>query len=679
MKLRYMLTVLYCMTGLLSASLVVGDELANTPNPASPSAGQTPRSDAPPYPAMVPRTGQTTSYAAGDDGALQVGVPWPSPRFTDNGDGTATDNLTGLIWLKNANCFGNQTWNQALADANALASGNCGLSDGSQSGDWRLPNINELRSVADYGHYGFALPTGHPFTGVQFDYYWSSSSHVGYTRYAWLLDLVYGMITGNSDCIDSLSGCLDRIYVWPVRGRQPVSSDHSILLPKTGQTISYGNDDDGALQKGVAWPSPRFTDNNNGAVTDNLTGLIWLKNANCFGEKNWTDSLAASNGLASGNCGLSDGSRSGDWRLPNPNEMMSLVDLSQCALPAGHPFTRVQSNPYWSSSTLPGSPPGTWFVYLPGGGGGAVSNTYDYYVWPVRGGQIGTSGPVIVSFSPKAGGPGTAVTITGTNFTGATAVTFGGKAAKSFTVDSSTQITAKLDDGATGAIRVKTPNGSYLSGYNFSYIPNVQITPVPPPNTIPDAGAWTATNGKQIYLQKYSDGGAICLISTDGKTIQAFYASSLTNGVFNGGDVVTGGKAQSLHIVFTAADQGQYSVTDLASGQTNENSKISLNSKAVVNSETDGLWQSKGGMTQEFYFQRYTGGGALLVMSSDAVNCQAYYDPAATANSFSGQDIYNQGTSATFSFVGTTNGLVSRTSSDGQKTTWNVSRLSAAK
>ena len=58
------------------------------------------------YPAPVHKTGQTTSYATGDDGDLEKGVAWPNPRFTDNSDGTVTDNLTGLIWLKNANCFG---------------------------------------------------------------------------------------------------------------------------------------------------------------------------------------------------------------------------------------------------------------------------------------------------------------------------------------------------------------------------------------------------------------------------------------------------------------------------------------------------------------------------------------------------------------------------------------------
>ena len=67
-------------------------------------------------PAPVPKTGQTISYEPGDDGYYQKGVAWPNPRFTDNGDGTVTDNLTGLIWLKNANCFGTRTWATALSD-----------------------------------------------------------------------------------------------------------------------------------------------------------------------------------------------------------------------------------------------------------------------------------------------------------------------------------------------------------------------------------------------------------------------------------------------------------------------------------------------------------------------------------------------------------------------------------
>ena len=54
-------------------------------------------------PAPASMTGQTVIYAERDDADLMQGVAWPDPRFTDNGDGTVKDNLTGLFWLKNAN------------------------------------------------------------------------------------------------------------------------------------------------------------------------------------------------------------------------------------------------------------------------------------------------------------------------------------------------------------------------------------------------------------------------------------------------------------------------------------------------------------------------------------------------------------------------------------------------
>lgn len=99
-------------------------------------------------------------------------------------------------------------------------------------------------------------------------------------------------------------------------------------LPRTGQKISYQTGDDVTQQKGVAWPSQRFTDNLNGTVTDNLTGLIWLKNASCFEASDWPSALSSANKLASGSCGLTDSSTAGQWRLPNANELESLVDVS---------------------------------------------------------------------------------------------------------------------------------------------------------------------------------------------------------------------------------------------------------------------------------------------------------------------------------------------------------------
>ncbi|MDD5284849.1 MAG: DUF1566 domain-containing protein [Desulfuromonadaceae bacterium] len=163
----------------------------------------------------LPKTGQTTSYVAGDDGALQKGSAWPNPRFTDNSDGTVTDNLTGLIWLKRADCFITQTWSAALTSANTLASGACGLSDGSTAGHWRLPNITELESLVDAERSNPALPAGHPFTSVQSDGYgyWSASAYAYNTFNAWYVDMSSGHVY-------YYARTYYYNYVWPVRSGQ---------------------------------------------------------------------------------------------------------------------------------------------------------------------------------------------------------------------------------------------------------------------------------------------------------------------------------------------------------------------------------------------------------------------------------------------------------------------------
>jgi len=162
--------------------------------------------------APVPKTGQTTPYAAGDDGTLQKGVASPTPRFTDNGNGTVTDKLTGLIWMKNANAFGPKTWADALTAANGLASGSGGLTDGSKAGDWRLPNVKELQSLVDYGRFSPALPAGAPFTGVQSSDYWSSTTGAASATYAWLVGFGDGFVGNDGDKSYSFP------YVWCVRG-----------------------------------------------------------------------------------------------------------------------------------------------------------------------------------------------------------------------------------------------------------------------------------------------------------------------------------------------------------------------------------------------------------------------------------------------------------------------------
>jgi hypothetical protein len=186
-------------------------------------------------------------------------------------------------------------------------------------------------------------------------------------------------------------------YVWPVRSGQYTSG--VVSLPRTGQTISYATGDDGDLKRGVEWPVPRFYDTGNGTVTDNLTGLIWTKDANVPGPsmcnpgiyKTWQNAV---NYVACLNTNSYLGYN--DWRMPNRKELLSLIDYSNYgpALPSDHPFTGVQSGYYWSSTTTAVDWTAACNVNMNGDGGVGgfrkVSFRGDFYfpVWPVRGGNV---------------------------------------------------------------------------------------------------------------------------------------------------------------------------------------------------------------------------------------------------------------------------------------------------
>ena len=70
-------------------------------------------------------------------------------RFIDFGEGALLDSTTGLYWLKNTDAYGMQGVNAARSFPGVLSSGQCGLTDGSVAGQWRLPNSDELFSLVD--------------------------------------------------------------------------------------------------------------------------------------------------------------------------------------------------------------------------------------------------------------------------------------------------------------------------------------------------------------------------------------------------------------------------------------------------------------------------------------------------------------------------------------------------
>ena len=165
-------------------------------------------------------TGEATPFHATLNGSTQNSCfdkPIPDPRFMDNKDGTVTDNLTGLIWLKNTNCFKMMDWESAILAAKSLKDGDCGpdsaliLSDGSSAGDWRLPTMTELCILIDYSRRNPALPNGYMFSDFPPGYYWSATALDYHPGLAWI---VY--IESGTTCYDDIKSHAG--HIWPVRG-----------------------------------------------------------------------------------------------------------------------------------------------------------------------------------------------------------------------------------------------------------------------------------------------------------------------------------------------------------------------------------------------------------------------------------------------------------------------------
>jgi Protein of unknown function (DUF1566)/Carboxypeptidase regulatory-like domain len=354
--------------------------------------------------ASVARTGQSASYASGDDFAAKSGVAWPSTRFADNADGTVTDHLTGLVWLKNAGCFSPASWAAALTAANQLASGACGLTDGSTAGKWRMPNVNELESLVDVSRTNPAVSSGHPFVNINLgNAYWSSTTYTAAVANAMAIRLGDGRWINGIDGADGSFNndkIMSRNSLWAVKS----GAAGTVRLLATGVYDSqgggsFGTGDDASLQIGAPLPSARFIDKGDGTIADTATGLIWLKQGDCI-KQSWSAAMASINTLASGNCGLTDGSSAGQWRMPNRSEMLSLSDRAPTFPQASYLNGRYQtsstvtgpvifnnfivSDYYWTSTTDAADTTQAWTLYSCDFGVYNIAKTDLRYVLPVR-------------------------------------------------------------------------------------------------------------------------------------------------------------------------------------------------------------------------------------------------------------------------------------------------------
>jgi hypothetical protein len=170
--------------------------------------GPAPVSFCTPPPKGLPATGQTKCYdnagnvidcasasCPGQDGSYATDCP-SDGRFTDNGDGTVTDNCTGLMWQKDTadvngdgQIDGNLVGTDTLSWCDALVY--CENLSFAGRSDWRLPNVRELQSIADYGR---SNPSIDPIFGAIAEAYWSSTTVDLFPNDAWPVGFKVGDI-----------------------------------------------------------------------------------------------------------------------------------------------------------------------------------------------------------------------------------------------------------------------------------------------------------------------------------------------------------------------------------------------------------------------------------------------------------------------------------------------------
>ncbi|MBQ4437604.1 DUF1566 domain-containing protein [bacterium] len=246
------------------------------------------------------------------------------------------DNNTGLIWQRNLpltyeGCSGDYglcSYNEAIQYCNKLIYAGYD--------DWRLPTPQELLTTVDNSRYSPAIDTTYfPMPNTTAKPFWSALILSDNTDQAWSIDFASGNINNS---IENLS-----YYVRCVRGNS--------LSNSTFESTTVNGDI---------------------IVTDSETGLIWQETSQS--EKTWKEALDY--------CEKLNYAGFTDWRLPNKNELASLVNYA-IYNPASN-FTNMPSQSFWSSSTYVGSTSSAWLVGFLNGHVSYSGKTYMNYVRCVR-------------------------------------------------------------------------------------------------------------------------------------------------------------------------------------------------------------------------------------------------------------------------------------------------------
>lgn len=228
------------------------------------------------------------------------------PSYKDNGDGTVTDNVTGLMWVK---ARGSKvSWDDAVSGAKKCTVG--------KYSDWRMPTIKELYSLIEFtGKCRSFDNTGDciPYIDTKFFEFkygetskseriidcqdWSSTTYVSTT------------MDGNPTAF-GVNFADGRIKGYPKTAKNP----EGVKITKLYARYVRGNADYG---------KNKFSDNKNKPISDTATGLMWTQEDNAKGV-NWKEALAwVAKKNSEKYLGYSD------WRLPNAKELQSIVDYTR--------------------------------------------------------------------------------------------------------------------------------------------------------------------------------------------------------------------------------------------------------------------------------------------------------------------------------------------------------------
>ena len=286
-----------------------------------------------PAPYKLADTGASRTFTAtfGEDSDFAGNAQ----AFKDNGNGTVTDRLTGLVWQKTDG--GEMTWEKAKTYAADLKLGG--------RDDWRLPTSMELFATLNHGLHGPALDTA-VFSKTEARYWWTDSS--GGKDKVWLANSGGGI--GAHRKSETISAGGDHpVHAWCVAGTS-----------LTGR-------------------GPALIDNRDGTVTDRRTGLVWQK-APSAEEMTWEQALA--------HCAALPPSKAGRWRLPNAKELRSLSDDEKSSPSADAKLiSDLRAAPYWSSTSLVNRPARAWYVDFESGLVTYEDKTTTLLVMAVSGGQ----------------------------------------------------------------------------------------------------------------------------------------------------------------------------------------------------------------------------------------------------------------------------------------------------